>query len=91
MKEKNYQTINYLRITVFSYYNFFLENISKKEFHFVKSVDMQLATNEWVIKNDRRLGSKSLLRSISLVWSIIETLNFFKEYYVKEKYSAGNL
>ena len=91
MKEKNYQTINYLRITVFSYYNFFLENISKKEFHFVKSVDMQLATNDWVIKNDRRLGSKFLLRSISLVWSIIETLKFFKEYYVKEKYSAGNL
>ena len=46
MKEKNYQTINYLRITVFSYCNFFLENMSKKEFHFVKSVDMQLATND---------------------------------------------
>ena len=34
---------------------------------FIKSADMQLATNDWVIKNDRRLDSKLLLRSISLV------------------------
>ena len=59
--------------------------MSTKEFHFVKSVDIQLATDDWV--NNRRLGSKVLLCSIRLS----KTLKFFKEYFIKEKYSAGNL
>ena len=31
---------------------------STKEFHLVKSIDIQLATDDWVMNNDRRLGSK---------------------------------
>ena len=46
-KKKNYQIMNRFEIYCIFTLEIFLEKISKIEFHFVKSVDMQLATNDW--------------------------------------------
>ena len=40
----------------------FHEKRSNMEFYFVKSVDMELAAGDGIMKNDRKLVSKFLLR-----------------------------